>query len=175
MADSRGSDGGTDWGADKLDPTGVMDALTALRAPIAVDPAVALDSAFLLGRLLATVEVKAGAGGRHDDWRNFDAGYLSAIASPDRPQSQVLVHLGIKRLIRTVRQLREIDGMAAQAALMGLTAVVSALFVEALVADDETPLEDFFEPLEEARNLLAKATDKVAELQGTLKQFRAGP
>jgi hypothetical protein len=171
MADSAGSDGE----ADKLDPTGVMDALAALGASVVVDPAVVLDGAFVLGRLLATVEVKAGAGGGHDDWRNFDAGYLSAIASPDKPQSQVLVHVGIKRLIRTVRQLREVDGVAAQAALMGLTAVVSALFVEALVADDDTPLEEFFQPLEEARKLLNEATGKVAELQGTLEQFRTEP
>jgi hypothetical protein len=170
MADSPGSDGEADY----LDPTGVMDALEALRASVDDEPVV-LDGAFLLGRLLATVEVKAGAGGRHPDWRNFDAGYLSAVAAADKPQSQVLVHLGIKRLIRTVRQLREVDGVAAQAALMGLTAVVSALFVEALVADDDTPLEEFFEPLEEARNLLAKATDKVAELQGALDQFRTEP
>jgi hypothetical protein len=170
MADGAGSGGG----ADELDPTGVMDALSALRVPIAVDSAVVLDDAFLLGRLMATVEVKAGAGGGHADWRNFDAGYLSVIASPDTPQSQILVHVGIKRLIRTVRQLREVDGVAAQAALKGLTAVVSALFVEALVADDDTPIEEFIEPLDEARKLLDQATDEVAELQGTLRRFRPG-
>jgi hypothetical protein len=161
-----------DGAAGELDPAWVMDALAALHASVTGDRPVVLDSAFLLGRLLATVEAQAGAGGRHADWCNFDAGYLSAIRAADKPESQVLVHLGIKRLIRTVRQLREVDGVAAQAALMGLTAVVSALFVEALVADDDTPLEEFFEPLEEARNLLMKALKKVTELQGALDQFR---
>jgi hypothetical protein len=171
MADSGGSDGRPDG----VDPTAVTEALAALKASVTGDPQVPPSSAFLLGRLLATVEVKAGAGGRHHDWSRFDAGYLSAIEGSDKPRAQILVHLGIKRLIRTVRQLREVDGVAAQAALMGLTAVVSALFVEALVADDDTPLEEFFEPLDEARNLLAKATDQVAQLQGALKQFRADP
>ncbi|MGH3388532.1 MAG: hypothetical protein ACRDOO_06610 [Actinomadura sp.] len=165
----------SDGTADELDPAWVTDALAALHASVAESGPDVPDAAYLLGRLLATVEVRAGAGGRHDDWCHFDAGYLSAIRTPDKPESQVLVHLGIKRLIRTVRQLREVEGVAAQAALMGLTAVVSALFVEALVADDDTPLEEFFEPLEEARNLLVKAIHKVTELQGALDQFRTDP
>src|SRR5690242_18514488 len=92
------------------------------------------NAAFLVGRLLATIELAAGSGGRSRDWASFDEGYRSALDPAEPPV------VALKRLMRTARQLTDLPGTAARGAATGLIATSSILFAEVLLHDDGTPL-----------------------------------
>lgn len=136
-------------------------ALAALRPDEVLRPP-DQDIAYLVGRLLATVELAAGSGGQNRDWARFDAGYRSAL----RPKDPQMVAL--KRMVRTARQLTELPGTAARGAAAGLVGATSVLFAEILFQDDGVPLSAALEQLTEARTLFTQSLDTIADLRQIL-------
>ncbi|MEO5874018.1 MAG: hypothetical protein ABIS86_10065 [Streptosporangiaceae bacterium] len=147
-----------------IDVRVVRKALTVLRPDEAGRPP-DRDAAFLLGRLVATVEQCAGAGGHNNDWTRFDAGYRSALGPEEMPVA------GIKRMMRTARQLTGMSGLAAQSAAAGLVAATSALFAEVLLSDDDSPLAATLEQLDEATEMFGRTLELVGHLRRTLTEF----
>ncbi len=121
------------------------------------------DLAHLAGRLVATVELAAGSGGRCRDWTRFDEGYRSVLPEDQRPT------VALKRLMRTVRELTALPGVAARGAATGLLASTSILFAEILMADDRTELSSALEQLEEARTLFNQTVTQLDNLTVLLR------
>ncbi|WP_106399049.1 hypothetical protein [Actinocorallia populi] len=149
-----------------FDPGAARQALALLRPEETEDPAPSgppEDPAHLAGRLVAAVELAAGSGGRCRDWSRFDEGYRSVL--PEGQRSTV----ALKRLMRTVRELTGLPGVAARGAATGLLASTSVLFAEILMADDRTELGSALEQLEEARALFGQTVTQLDGLTGMLR------
>ncbi|GAA0950561.1 hypothetical protein [Actinocorallia libanotica] len=149
-----------------FDPGAARQALALLRpeepelSPLPTQPE---DQAYLAGRLVAAVELAAGSGGRCRDWSLFDEGYRSVL--PEEQRSTV----ALKRLMRTVRELTALPGVAARGAATGLLASTSVLFAEILLADDRTELGSALEQLEEARALFGQTLTQLDGLTVLLR------
>lgn len=119
------------------------------------------DAAYAMGRLAALVDRSAGAGGSTRDWAGFDTGYRAALSPHDMP----LVPL--KRLMRTVRELKTGSG-AARVAANGVLAATSILFAEILRQDAHARPDAVAEQLDEATAVLNQALRQIRDLRTSL-------